>query len=52
MAATRALRVPGLPATLLVDRQGREAGRLLGIAEWDSDETQAVIRGLLSEGAS
>ena len=52
MAATRALRVPGLPATLLIDRQGREAARLLGIAQWDSAETQAVIRGLLSEGAS
>lgn len=52
MAATRALRIPGLPATLLIDRQGREAGRLLGIAEWDSDETQAIIRGLLTEGAS
>ena len=31
-AATRAVKVPGLPATILVDRQGREAGRVLGIA--------------------
>lgn len=49
MRATRALRVPGLPATILVDRQGREVGRHLGIAEWDSEEVQAVIRGLLDE---
>ncbi len=52
MAATRRLRVPGLPATLLIDRQGREAARHLGIAEWDSDEVQAAIRGLLTEGAN
>ncbi len=50
MAATRTLRVPGLPATLLIDRQGREAARHLGIAEWDSDEIQAILRGLLAEG--
>jgi thiol-disulfide isomerase/thioredoxin len=51
MRATRALRVPGLPATILVDRQGREVGRHLGIAEWDSDGVQAAIRGLLAEPA-
>lgn len=51
MRATRALRIPGLPATLLVDREGREVGRHLGIAEWDSDEVQAAIRGLLAEPA-
>lgn len=28
--------VMGLPATLLIDRQGRELGRLLGPATWDS----------------
>lgn len=51
MRATRALRVPGLPATILVDRLGREVGRHLGIAEWDSDGVQAAIRGLLGEAA-
>ena len=28
----------GLPTTLLIDRQGYEVGRLLGIAEWDAPE--------------
>lgn len=51
MRVTRVLRVPGLPATLLIDRAGREVGRHLGIAEWDGDEVQAAIRGLLSEPA-
>ena len=36
-------RAPGLPMTILVDRQGREAGRLIGPAEWDSAEAQALI---------
>jgi thiol-disulfide isomerase/thioredoxin len=49
-AATRALKVPGLPATLLVDRQGREAGRVLGIAQWDGPAAVAVER-LLAEPA-
>jgi thiol-disulfide isomerase/thioredoxin len=32
------LGVWGLPATLLIDRQGRELGRLEGPAEWDSPD--------------
>ncbi|HZA01847.1 MAG TPA: TlpA disulfide reductase family protein, partial [Hyphomicrobiaceae bacterium] len=32
------LKVAGLPATLLLDRQGREIGRLTGPAGWDSEE--------------
>ena len=46
-AATRALKVPGLPATLLIDRQGREVGRVLGIAHWDGDAAIAAVRRLL-----
>ena len=34
--AQRRLRVVGIPTTLLVDRNGRELGRLAGPAEWDS----------------
>jgi len=41
MAAT--LRAAGLPATLLIDRQGREVGRLLGPAEWDSEDAKRLI---------
>jgi thiol-disulfide isomerase/thioredoxin len=38
------LRVVGLPATLLIDAQGREIGRLLGPAEWDSEDAKRLIR--------
>ena len=50
-AATRALRVPGLPATLLVDRRGNEVGRVLGIAEWDGPAAVAAVEKLLAEPA-
>ena len=50
-AATRALKVPGLPATLLIDRQGREAGRVLGIATWDGQAAVAAVEKLLAEPA-
>lgn len=32
------LHIRGVPATLLIDRLGREVGRMLGPAEWDSPE--------------
>jgi thiol-disulfide isomerase/thioredoxin len=36
--------VPGLPATLLIDAEGREIGRHLGAAKWDSDEVIDALR--------
>ena len=42
MATT--LRAAGLPATLLLDRDGREIGRLLGPAEWDGEDAKRLIR--------
>ncbi|MEP7172829.1 MAG: TlpA disulfide reductase family protein [Aestuariivirga sp.] len=39
----------GLPATLLIDRRGREIGRLLGPAEWNSAEAIALMKAALSE---
>jgi thiol-disulfide isomerase/thioredoxin len=50
-ATTRALRLPGLPATLLVDRRGQEVGRVLGIAEWDGPAAVAAVEQLLAEPA-
>ena len=41
----------GLPATLLIDRQGNEIGRLLGPADWSSPEAEALIKAALAEGA-
>jgi thiol-disulfide isomerase/thioredoxin len=39
----------GLPATILVDRQGREIGRLLGPADWASDEAKRIIEAAIAE---
>jgi len=40
----------GLPATLILDREGREIARMLGPAEWDSAPAKAVIKAAM-EGA-
>jgi thiol-disulfide isomerase/thioredoxin len=37
------LKVIGMPTTLLIDREGRELGRLVGPAEWDSEDAKALI---------
>lgn len=42
--ATRTLKVVGLPTTLLIDGLGRETGRLIGPAEWDTPEMIAFLR--------
>ncbi len=47
--ALDALQAPGLPTTLLIDRQGRELGRLLGPAEWNSPEAKALIAAAVAE---
>jgi thiol-disulfide isomerase/thioredoxin len=38
------LKSQGMPTTLLLDRQGREIGRLVGPAEWDSAEAKALVK--------
>jgi thiol-disulfide isomerase/thioredoxin len=38
------LRAAGLPATLLIDKEGREIGRLLGPAEWDGEDAKRLIQ--------
>ena len=35
--------VGGLPTTILYDAQGREVGRVVGVAEWDAKETLAFL---------
>ncbi|HEX2543171.1 MAG TPA: TlpA disulfide reductase family protein [Caldimonas sp.] len=47
-AAGVELGAPGVPVTFLVDRQGREIGRLTGAAEWDGAEALALIRAHLA----
>jgi thiol-disulfide isomerase/thioredoxin len=46
-AAARALGARGLPTTLLIDRQGRERGRLEGGADWASAAALETIRKLV-----
>lgn len=46
--AMRELGVFGLPTTLLLDREGREIGRLIGPAEWDSPESVQFIGCVIS----
>lgn len=45
----RTLGIIGLPTTLLIDRRGREVGRLIGAAEWDSDEALGLIERFLDD---
>ena len=44
------LQALGLPSTLLIDREGREIGRLVGPADWASPEAQTLIKAALAEG--
>jgi thiol-disulfide isomerase/thioredoxin len=44
----QALAVPGLPLSVLLDREGREIARLAGPAEWDSTEAEKLIREAIS----
>ena len=37
------LKVIGMPTSILIDPQGREVGRLIGPAEWDSPEAKRLI---------
>lgn len=42
--ASRAVDAPGVPTTLLIDRDGREVARKIGPAAWDGPEMVALIR--------
>ncbi len=39
-----ALKVLGMPTTILINADGKEAGRLSGPAAWDSEESKALIK--------
>jgi thiol-disulfide isomerase/thioredoxin len=41
------LKALGLPTTILIDKDGREIGRMAGPAEWDDEESKALIQALL-----
>lgn len=46
--AQYALGVLGLPSTILIDRDGRELGRLVGPTEWDSPEMIAFLQSIIT----
>jgi thiol-disulfide isomerase/thioredoxin len=46
--ALRTVRAIGLPTSLLIDREGREFGRAVGPAQWDSAATIAFLRHVVS----
>jgi len=39
----REVKLKGLPTTILIDRQGLEVGRVVGMADWDAKETVAFL---------
>ena len=45
--ASSTLKIIGMPATLLIDAEGREIGRLLGPAEWHSEDAKALVRAVV-----
>jgi thiol-disulfide isomerase/thioredoxin len=49
LAMERELKIKGLPATVIYDRQGREVARVTGQVTWDSPEAIALIDHLLKE---
>ena len=51
-AAASKVNAGGLPTTLFFDRNGRDIGRKIGPAEWDSPETVALVRERLKLGSS
>ncbi len=48
--ALKAYGVRTLPMTLLINADGAEIGRVIGVSEWDSPETAAFLRGCLGAG--
>ena len=48
----RALAVPGVPTTLLIDRRGHEIARKMGPAEWDGQETLSLVEQTIHSGSA
>jgi len=51
-ALPQALKVSGLPISLLIDRDGHVVGRMEGPAQWDSPEAEKLIEHYLKGGTS
>jgi len=48
LRAARVLGVQGLPTTVLIDGAGRDKGRLVGAAEWDSEDAVTLVEDCLT----
>jgi hypothetical protein len=44
----RDMGVLGLPVSVLLDREGREVGRLTGEADWNAPEARALLAALIA----
>lgn len=47
-ALAQAMGVPGLPVTVILNREGEELARLLGGADWDDASARAIVENLLA----
>jgi len=43
-----ALKLLGMPTTILINKDGLEVGRLAGSAEWDSDDAKKLIKSVIN----
>ena len=50
MSSFNRIQTPGLPTSILYDRQGREIGRLTAPAEWDSEDAKRLIQAAINRG--
>jgi thiol-disulfide isomerase/thioredoxin len=50
--AALGFRVSELPVSVLIDREGRVVGRMVGPAEWDAPEAEALVRHVVAEKKS
>ncbi len=44
---SHSLAIPGVPTTLLIDREGREIARKMGAAEWDGPEMVSLVKRIM-----
>jgi thiol-disulfide isomerase/thioredoxin len=47
-ALARAAQAPGLPVTLILNREGQEIARLTGGADWGGESARAIVAALLA----
>jgi thiol-disulfide isomerase/thioredoxin len=46
----RHMAILGLPVTVILNPEGKEVARLIGDAEWDSADAQAILNAMIAEG--